>query len=94
MGMTPQEYDTILYRDLVPKLEGFKERLEYGETINRKVAYSSYIGPHLNPKRIPEIDKFWPIGDSKNKKGKNQVSLAEKRAAIAEYFKAQNNSNG
>lgn len=83
------EYDTILYKDLVLKMEGYKDRLDYGEAISRKVAYSSYIGPHLNPKKIPKIDKFWPIGDEK--KDGAGVSLAQKREAIKEFLQAQNN---
>lgn len=81
MGMSHKEYDTILYCDLVLKLEGYKDRLLHEEKIQRLVAYSSYIAPHLNPKKMAtNIGKFWHIEEVGKADGKKVSD--EKRAAI------------
>lgn len=87
MGMPPEEYDNILYRDLIFKMEGFKDKLDYEEEIFRNMAYSSYIAPNLNPKKMAKsIDKFWPMrgkGGTDNKKVTNSKRDAI-RAALNE----------
>lgn len=89
--MTPSEYDNILYRDLVLKLEGFKDRLDSEELILRRVAYSAYLGPSVDAKDPTKknIDKFWPVSIKGGKKSKENIT-PEKRAAIREALKEMN----
>lgn len=90
--MSPAEYDNILYRDLVLKLEGFKERLLREEFIFRKVAYSAYLGPSVDAKDPSKknIDKFWPIDIVDETKKRKEAITPEKRAAIREALKEMN----
>lgn len=79
MGMSAQEFDNMLYRDFILKMEGFKQRQEYEENIYRTVAFSAYIAPHLNPKKLAvNIDKFWPM--KKAGADTKKVSDAKRRA--------------
>lgn len=89
MGMTPKEYDCILYTDLIAKMDGFRERLIHEENIMRNVAFSAYIAPHLNPKKMAKkIDTFWPMsgGNTNTKKVTD-----EKRARLKAFLQKQNN---
>lgn len=94
MGMTLKEYDIILYRDLIFKMNGFKMKLDYEEEIFRNMAYSSYIAPHLNPKKMAKnIDKFWPMNTGNGEKTPNKKVSDEKRKAIQEALKNMNNAS-
>lgn len=87
--MSPKEYDTILYRDLLMKLDGFKDRLEYEENLTRRAAFAAYLAPHLNPKKLAKkLDDFWPLNGKGDVK---KVTMAEKRKAIREALKEMNN---
>lgn len=86
MGMTPREYDCILYVDLIAKMEGFNDRMRWEEGIMRKVAFSAYVAPHVNPKKMPrKIETFWPMsgGNTNTKKitdeRRERLKLALKR---------------
>lgn len=78
------EYNTILYHELMLKMEGFDQRLQNEEDIYRTVAFSAYIGSHLNPKKLPKnVKEFWPLKrDVATKKVTD-----EKRAAMREALK-------
>lgn len=90
--MTPAEYDNILYRDLIIKLEGFKDRLDREELIFRKVAYSAYLGPSVDGKDPSKknIEKFWPMEILDETKKRKEALSKEKREAIREALKEMN----
>lgn len=61
--MAPHEYDNILYPDLLLKLEGFADRLDYELDLVRNSAFSAYISGNLDPKKMAKsVDAFWPKG--------------------------------
>lgn len=85
--MDVREYDNILYRDLMAKLEGFKDRLDYEESIYRKIAQSAFIGPHLKGATASKtFEEFWPG----KKKGDHKKVTNERRRAIKEALKQMN----
>ena len=89
MGMSVYEYHTILYPDLLFKIEGFRQKLKNEEEIQRNVAFAAYIAPHLNPKKLAKtIDAFWPMDDGKAKSSK-KIS-EERRAAIKAALQEMN----
>lgn len=92
MGMSVYEYHTILYPDLLFKIEGFRQRMKHEEEIQRNIAYSAYIAPHLNPKKLAKtIDAFWPMDDGKQKNTKkiSDDRRAAIKAALQEMAKKQ-----
>lgn len=86
--MGAKEYDCISYYNLLFKIEGFQARLEYELNITRQHAFSSYIAPHLDPKKLRNvtIDKFWPTG--KQAAGDTKKIPDAKRERIAKALKA------
>lgn len=86
--MAPAEYDNILYRDLMYKLEGFKNRIDMQELLLRQVAYSAYISDNV-PAKHPtkkDIQKFWPVDEALTKDaeaGRAKISKAS-RALLKE----------
>lgn len=92
MEMTPKEYNEILYCDLMLKIEGFQNRRRDDEYRLRKVGFSAYVAPHLNPKKMAKKeDAYWPIDT--NKAGEKAVG-DDKRARIAAALKKQREKNG
>ena len=60
----------------------------------REVAWSSLIGSHANPKKLPKSkDKFWKIGKSKPQTISDNMKEAIKRAQ-QEYFKKKRELDG
>ena len=86
--MTPHEYDNILYPDLLIKMEGFNERLEYELDLVRNSAFSSYISGNLDPKKMAKsVDAFWP----KSKKVLTDKKVtAPKRNRLAQAIRKYN----
>lgn len=85
--MSPHEYDNILYTDLLIKIEGFNERLDYELDLVRNSAFASYISGNLDPKKMAKtVDSFWP----KDKKGAGPKVTDKKRARLAEALKKYN----
>lgn len=79
MSMSVQEYDTILYCDLILKIEGFADKMQSEEELIRNVAYSAYIAPHIDRRKMAKnIEAFWSI----KKKGDTKKVSDAKREAI------------
>ena len=78
----------MLYPDLLLKMEGYSDRLKREEYLLRKVGFSSYIGPHLDPKKMAKSeDKYWPIDKGEGKSEK--MVTEEKRNRIRAYIQSQ-----
>lgn len=93
--MSVSEYNNILYRDLMLKIEGHKIRQKERERHYRSIAFSAYIAPHLDRKKLNNIseEKFWPI-DSLDKNAKPQKKISdEKRAAIRKALQEEAKNN-
>lgn len=85
--MSVREYNNMLYRDFILKMQGYKERQEYEEEISRTIAFSAYIAPHLNVKKMAKnIEKFWPM-----KKGGDTKKISDaRRKAIQKALREDN----
>lgn len=95
MGMSPKEYDVILYRDLMFKMDGFKDRLNFEEEVIRRLAYTTYRAPHLNPKKLANnIDAFWPKPGGTGKSDNKKISDAKRKAVREELQKRRNGQTG
>lgn len=83
--MSVKEYNEILYPDLLLKIEGFQNRREYDEKMLRKIGFSAYIAPNLDPKRMSKSEStYWPmIGDRKEKQG---YQFQDKKEAFRELL--------
>lgn len=93
--MSPKEYDTILYRDLMLKMQGFKDRLNYEEDITRRLAFTVYRAPHLNPKKLAKsIDAFWPKPGSEKNTDNKKISDAKRQAVREELQRRKNGETG
>lgn len=62
--MTPEQYDNILYCDLLAKIRGYKKKLEYEALQMRRVGEMAMLGGRLTyAKKMPEGSEIWPITD-------------------------------
>lgn len=92
MGMGSVEYDNILYCDLLLKVEGFAKRMDHEENMVRTAAFSSYIAPHLNVKKMAKtLEAFWPMKKGTDTK---KVSDARREAIKLELQRRKLENNG
>lgn len=60
----------------------------------REIAWSSLIGSHYNPKKLPKTkEHFWMIGGKQQSKSNEAMQKAIKKAQ-ADYFKQLKEKNG
>ena len=60
----------------------------------REIAWSSLIGSHYNPKKLPKTkEHFWTIGEKKESKSTIAMQEAIKQAQ-EDYFKQLKEKNG
>lgn len=87
--MTPYDYDTILYPDLLLKMEGFTDRMEYELDITRNASFASYISGNLDPKKMAKsVNEFWP---KDTKKGPHDKKISDaKRDRLARAIRKYN----
>lgn len=68
--MSVREYNTIMYPDLLCKIKGFRDRMNYEERVMRKVGFSALISASIvGSKSMPKTEQeYWPIdGDEQPK---------------------------
>lgn len=85
MGMGSEEYYSMLYPDLLLKIEGYDMRRQQDERIMRKVAYSAYVAPHVDPKDKAKTEQsFWPMASDKET---NEPKFDDKKEAFKDLLK-------
>lgn len=73
--MSPRDYDCITYYDLMNKIQGFKMLQDRQESFFRKLGWTAYIAPHLDPKKMDKNpNQYWPTNGVKKKKKKTSIS--------------------
>lgn len=69
---------------------GYRRMQERKDLLFREVAWSSLIGSHFNPKKLPKSkDKFWQIGEKKSGLTEEQKKAIIK--AKEQYHKEKQN---
>lgn len=63
IGMSSKEFDCITYFDLELKIKGYNKKIDHKDFMLREIAFSSYIGSHIDPKSLKGINrqKFLPL---------------------------------
>lgn len=63
MGMSSREYNTIMYPDLMAKINGFRNRRKHDEQLMREVGWSAIISGRVAHSKEFYKSKmeYWPI---------------------------------
>lgn len=93
LGMSSKEYDCITYFDLELKIKGYNKKQDHTDFMLREIAYSAYIGSHIDPKSLKGVtrQKFLPLRFDKPEK---KVNFKAKKQAFLELLKQVNKGNG
>lgn len=75
------------------RLYSYRRQQERLDLRAREIAWTSLIGSHSNPKKLPKTkQKFWQIGDNTIKQTSAMQDAIKK--AQEQYLKAKQNKNG
>lgn len=87
IGMSIDEYNNITYADLMRKIDGFNKRVKANISMQRHLTWTTYIAPHLDPKKMAKsIDDFWPLEEKREVKKIDD----SKRERIRLYLQRKN----
>ena len=90
LGLRLEEVYDMPFCEFKIKSYAFRRMQEERLRHTRLIAFSSQIGSHLDPKKMPKsIEQFMPIGSERKKKRKSKVS-DEMRAIFEQRMKEYN----